>query len=51
MKDYEYIYSAIKLQVVYLDALIAGLLAGLLSSPASLLQHTQTDTLEALNFY
>lgn len=31
MKDYQYIYSAIKLQVVYLNAITAGLLAGLLS--------------------
>lgn len=40
MKDYEFIYSAIKLQVVYLNALAAGLL----SSWAYLLQHTLTPT-------
>lgn len=39
MKDYEYIYSAINLQVVYLN----GLTDGQLSSPACLPQQTQTQ--------
>lgn len=49
MKNYDYIYSAIRLQVVYLNALTAGLLAGLLSSADCLLS-TQTPNPEALNF-
>lgn len=49
MKDYEYIYSAMKLQVVYLSARTAGLLAGLHSSADCLLS-TQTLNPEALNF-
>jgi len=36
MKDYEYIYGAMKSQVVYLNALAAGLLAGLFSTEAYL---------------
>lgn len=50
MKDYEYVYGAIKLQVVYLNARAAAFLSRPLSSSAYLLQHTQTPTPEALNF-